>query len=170
MRRMMASFPTGVAVITAMADGGTPWGMTCTSLCSVSLDPPTLLVCLRRGSPTLAAVQDGGAFAVNLLHDGARRVAELFGSGVRDRFDRVAWYADGTRGPHLVDAAHTIADCRLVHQAVVGTHTVIMGQVEKILQLRARRPLMYGLRHYAVWPTDADGNPADCDLWITLGC
>src|SRR6266540_7393763 len=53
---LMASFPSGVAIVTATGSDGKPYGMTCSSLCSVALTPPTLLVCMRNGSPTLDAV------------------------------------------------------------------------------------------------------------------
>jgi flavin reductase (DIM6/NTAB) family NADH-FMN oxidoreductase RutF len=51
--------------------------MTCSSVTSVTLLPPTLLVCLRVGSGTLEAVSAHGGFAVNLLHEEARHAAEV---------------------------------------------------------------------------------------------
>jgi flavin reductase (DIM6/NTAB) family NADH-FMN oxidoreductase RutF len=168
-RPLMAAFPTGVVVITALGTDGRPWGMTCTSLCSVTLEPPTLLVCLRCGSPTLDAVLGSGSFAVNLLHDEARSAAELFASGALDRFERIAWQAEGTRGPHLIGSAHTVADCVVTNDAVVGTHTVVMGRVEAVVQMRAQRPLMYGLRRYAAWPDEITGDAVPADAWATLG-
>src|SRR3990170_7022726 len=90
-REMMASFPTGVSVVTAQDGIAPPCGMTCSSLCSLSVNPPTLLVCLRSDSRTLGAVVGSGAFAVNLLHGGAQSVASLFASDVPDRFQRVSW-------------------------------------------------------------------------------
>ena len=71
-RALMTRFPTGVTVVTAMDGGGRPQGMTCSSLASVCLRPPTLLVCLRTLSATQRAVEATGAFAVNLLHSGGR--------------------------------------------------------------------------------------------------
>ncbi|MFI2437075.1 flavin reductase family protein [Streptomyces sp. NPDC018693] len=152
MRTLMTGFPTGVCVVTAL-DDGVPWGMTCTSLCSVALDPATLLVCLRDGSPTLRAVLAGGAFAVNLLHDEAQPSAELFASGAADRFDRVRWETPaGACGPHLVNSAHTVADCVVSHSRPVGDHVVTMGRVRRVTRLRSQQPLLYGLRRYATWP------------------
>ncbi|MGH3309693.1 MAG: flavin reductase family protein [Streptomyces sp.] len=154
-RPLMAGFPTGVAVITTLSPGGEPWGMTCTSLCSVALDPPTLLVCLRQGSPTLDAVQGSQAFAVNILHSQARSTAELFASGVKDRFEKVAWRTVGPiGGPHLYEAAHTIADCAVEDVQPVGDHAVVMGRVVAIAQLQLQLPLLYGMRRYGSW-TDA---------------
>lgn len=158
MRPLMASFPTGVAIITTVAPDGRPWGMTCTSLCSVSLDPPILLVCLRCGSPTLEAILGSGRFAINLLHDQARSCAELFASGAPDRFDRVRWRTDDRAGgPHLLESAHTVADCTVVNERVIGDHNVIMGNVDGITFQRAQQPLLYGLRRYASWPQAEEG-------------
>ncbi|TDV49664.1 flavin reductase family protein [Actinophytocola oryzae] len=150
-RALMATFPTGVAVVTATEVDGSPRGMTCSSVCSVSVRPPTLLVCLREGSPTLSAVLGLAGFAVNLLHDEARPVAELFASGDPDRFDRVGWARDPSfAGPHLVDDAHTIADCRVTRTVRVGDHAVVFGEVHRLDLPTASppRPLLYGLRRY----------------------
>lgn len=151
-RVLMSGFPTGVSVITALTPEAVPWGMTCTSLCSVALDPPTLLVCLRQGSPTLQAALDSGRFAVNLLHQGARPIAELFASGAADRFERTPWTAEGGAcGPHLVEAAHTIADCRVTDVNEVGDHAVMMGAAVAVTRLSSQWPLLYGMRRYGEW-------------------
>jgi flavin reductase (DIM6/NTAB) family NADH-FMN oxidoreductase RutF len=152
-RQLMAGFPSGVAIITALDGAGRPRGMTCSSLCSVSLDPPILLVCVRSGSPTHRAVAETGSFAINFLHDGARPGAELFASGAADRFEQVRWTEDdSSAGPHLATLAHSIADCFVINDREVGDHNVVMGQVHRVTQLREQRPLLYGLRRYACWP------------------
>ncbi|WP_077796374.1 flavin reductase family protein [Streptomyces sp. JHA26] len=156
LRHLFAGFPTGVSVVTAQAPDGTPWGMTCTSLCSVALDPPTLLVCLRAGSPTLGAVLDSGSLSVNLLHQHARSTAELFGSGAADRFDRVPWAPARHGGPHLVEAAHTIADCAVTAEQAVGDHTVVMARATLVTSLRRPMPLLYGMRRYGSWAEDME--------------
>lgn len=156
-RMLMAGFPTGVSIVTTTGSDGTPWGMTLTSLCSVSMEPPVLLVCMRRGSPTLDALLDSGRFAVNLLHSRARVTAELFASGAQDRFERAEWRADASAGgPHLLRAAHTIADCSVTAHHVVGDHVVIMGGVTGVRRLGDQQPLLYGLRRFAIWP-ETDG-------------
>lgn len=151
-RQLMAGFPAGVAVVTAFDLAGRPWGMTCSSLCSVTLSPPTLLVCLRHNSPTRAAVCSRAAFTVNLLHDQAQATAELFASGNPHRFDLVSWCPpEGTGGPHLAGAIHAIADCRVSRLSEVGDHTVIFGEVVRISSRGKPNPLLYGLRRYAGW-------------------
>lgn len=158
-RSLMSGFPTGVAVITTFGPDGRPWGMTCSSMCSVSLDPPVLLICLRRGSPTLDAVERRTAFAVNVLHSQGRPTAELFASGAADRFDRVRWEA-GPRsaGPHLANDAHCVADCEVTRTKDVGDHTVVFGRVLRVTSHRSDpKPLLYGLRRYATWPQPREG-------------
>jgi flavin reductase (DIM6/NTAB) family NADH-FMN oxidoreductase RutF len=152
-RSFMARFPTGVSVVTALDEHGGPRGMTCSSICSVTLSPPTLLVCLRAASPTVEAVLTRGAFSVNLLHDGASSVARLFASGAADRFDRIDWRLEAdAAGPHLYEVAHAIADCLVSRADRVGDHIVVFGEVAAVSHPTEYEPLLYGLRRYAAWP------------------
>ncbi|MER6518593.1 flavin reductase family protein [Streptomyces sp. NPDC060334] len=157
-RTMMSGFPTGVSVITATDEDGAERGMTCSSVCSVSLDPPVLLICLRYGSPTLDAVVRSGAFTVNLLHAGGRGTAELFASGNPDRFGLVPWESDpAAAGPHLVTDAHTIADCEVVLTQRMGDHVTVYGEARRVTRQADEAPLLYGLRQFRDWPAAQAG-------------
>lgn len=150
-RTLMAAFPAGVAVVTAADADGQQYGMTCTAVSSVSVSPPTLLVCIQRSSRTLAVLTRTGSFAVNMLGDQARAVAELFASRGPDRFEHVSWTArPGCGGPHLEQDAHSIADCRVTGSVTVADHVVVFGEV---FQVTAEddiqpHPLVYGMREY----------------------
>lgn len=170
-RAMMRGFPTGVSIVTATDVSGTPRGMTCTSVSSVTLHPPTLLVCLRDGSPTLEAVVSSGTFSVNLLHSAAQSAAELFASGAPNRFDLIYWERSSVSGsPRLSRDAHAIAECRVNHTATVGDHTVVFGETLSVTRHSGLEPLLYGLGQYRFWPEmEADGttcnqNVHDCEL------
>jgi flavin reductase (DIM6/NTAB) family NADH-FMN oxidoreductase RutF len=153
-RALMSLFPTGVAIITAIDDDGDPHGMTCTSLSSVTLSPPTLLVCLNRASGTLRAVR-GGRFGVNLLHARGRRAAELFSTPVEDRFGEVRWkHSDVTGMPWLADDAHAFAGCVVRESTVVGDHEIVLGEVCEIVR-EGDLPLLYGMREFSVWAREA---------------
>ncbi|MYX22167.1 flavin reductase, partial [Streptomyces sp. SID8380] len=89
LRPLMSAFPSGVSVVTALDENAVPRGMTCSSLASVALDPAVLVVCLRAGGPTSDAVLGSGRFTLNLLHEDARDVSDLFASQRPDRFERV---------------------------------------------------------------------------------
>lgn len=154
LRPFMARFPTGVAVVTSMAADGEPIGMTCTSLCSVSLRPPVLLVSIRTASPTLAAVLGTEIFSVNLLDADAQPTADLFASGLRDRFSRVEWRQSlASSGPHLFRDSSAAADCQVVGSKAMGDHVVVFGQVTRVTPLTGMPPLLHGLRQYTAWPS-----------------
>jgi flavin reductase (DIM6/NTAB) family NADH-FMN oxidoreductase RutF len=127
--------------------------MTCSALCSVAVEPPTLLVGMRGESRTLRAVLDSGRFTVNLLQAVAQDVAELFASGDAHRFDRAGWALPANAaGPHLVKAAHSVADCRVGQMVRVGHQRIVFGEVYRITRLADPEPLLYGLRCFNNWP------------------
>jgi flavin reductase (NADH) len=150
-RSLMSCFPTGVAVVTALDGRRLTHGMTCTSLASVTLAPPTLLVCLRIDSGTLAALTSRGSFGVNLLHARARHVAEIFSSPTPDRFGQVTWEPSPlVRVPWLTEDAFALAECRVRGTTVVGDHSIVLGEVVNTVR-RAQDPLLYGMRRFGAW-------------------
>jgi flavin reductase (DIM6/NTAB) family NADH-FMN oxidoreductase RutF len=151
-RNLMSSFPTGVAVVTATGPDGAPRGLTCSSLCGVSADPPILLVCVHNASGTLAAMRARGTFAVNLLSGPGRVVAEVLASGDPDRFDRLDWQLTPNLFlPSLPAISHAVAECRISRVLVAGDHTVVFGRVLHVVQRDQEPPLLYGLRRFATW-------------------
>jgi flavin reductase (DIM6/NTAB) family NADH-FMN oxidoreductase RutF len=152
LRPFMSGFPTGVGVVTALDEHAEIRGTTCSSLCSVTLEPPTVLVCLRLGSRTLDAARSSGRFALNLLHGRAEEIATRFAAPGSHRFDGVRWVQDpAAAGPHLIDAAQSTADCDLTYFHLVGSHAVVYGRVRRITEYTSPRPLLYGLRRFADW-------------------
>jgi flavin reductase (DIM6/NTAB) family NADH-FMN oxidoreductase RutF len=148
-RQVMGSFPTGVSVVTAKRGDG-PRGMTCSSLMSICLDPPTLAVCLNNTSSTLRAVAEQGQFAVNLLHSGGERAARVFSSSVPDRFGMIRWSMSPSGLPWLVEDAFAIAECRVTGMTAIGDHTMVFGEVTGTGQAPGS-PLVYGHRLFRSW-------------------
>lgn len=149
-RDFMSAFCTGVAVVTAFDDAGRPHGLTCTSLTSVTLEPPTLLVCLAADSGTLAAALQGGAFLVNLLQEQGRPAAEVFASRAADRFEQVAWRPSAGGQPHLYADAFAAAECTVSRATALGDHVALFGQVVHVTG-RPGNPLLYGMRRFSSW-------------------
>ncbi|WP_164414841.1 flavin reductase family protein [Streptomyces salinarius] len=144
----MSSFFTGVTIVTAVDADGRPHGLTCSSLTSVTLTPPTLQVCLHTGSGTLAALRDQGAFAVNLLHQGGVGTAEVFASARPDRFELAAWRRSPRQGlPWLHEVSYALAECRVAGTLEVGDHMMVLGEVVGI-DNGTGRPLLYGRRAF----------------------
>ena len=150
-RDLMSSFPTGVAIVTGMHPDGAPRGMTCSSITSVTLLPPTLLVCLHVGSGTLEAVSAHGGFAVNLLHDGARHAAEVFSSAVPDRFRQVSWRTSASGIPWLDEDAFAVAECQVSSLLTVGDRAVVFGEVRHVQQAEGT-PLLHVHRRFTSLP------------------
>ncbi|GAA0384318.1 hypothetical protein GCM10010160_12830 [Acrocarpospora corrugata] len=154
-RALMSGFPTGVSVVTAMDGTGNPHGMTCTSLTSVTVTPPVLLVCLNVRSGTLGAALSSGGFAVNLLHSRGQYAAELFSSPASDRFCRTVWQPSKVvRAPWLVADAFAVAECVIEETMPTGDHVVLLGKVVNVDQ-STDVPLLYGLKQFSAWMSES---------------
>lgn len=166
----MSKFCTGVTIVTATDRHGQPHGMTCTSMTSVTLAPPTLLVCLNAQSRTLGAVQDSGSFGVNLLHSRGRRAAELFASRVPNRFDQVVWKrAERIDQLWLSEDAFAMAECSVTGIVPVGDHMVVFGLVINVVQT-VETPLIYGMRTFSSWPAGLSERGDDGAHMFPEGC
>lgn len=149
---IMASYPAGVAIVTALEADGTPRGLTTTAVSSVSADPPLLLVCVDLTSRTLPALRAGGRFVVNFLREGRSELARLFASKRDDKFEQVAWRPSSSGLPVLADDALAWAECVTVHELEPGDHVVLLGQVEEGAGAADEdAPLMYYRRSWGVW-------------------
>jgi len=142
-------------VVTTIDRHGRPRGLTCSSLSSVTLDPPTLLVCIHARSGTLQALRGHGSFAVNLLHARGRRAAEVFSSPAAERFAEVSWRPSRLGGlPWLARDAFALAECVVTRMLRVGDHSVVLGEVTDIVHA-ADMPLLYGMRQFSAWLPEA---------------
>ncbi|MFE9400336.1 flavin reductase family protein [Streptomyces sp. NPDC006530] len=156
-RALMGSHPSGVAVIATADAQGRPYGFTCTALCSLSLDPPQLLVSVANTGSTLPVIAARGAFTVNFLHGAGRRAAEAFAGPAAERFRTTAWRPGPATGlPVLAQDAHASAECRVARLIPADDHTLVIGEVlhtETHTSVPDAAPLLYGMRRYATWPT-----------------
>jgi len=128
-RRVIGNFMSGVVVITTRHDGQNH-GATVSAVCSLSLEPPMLLVCLNAASKTQEAVRQAGQFAVNVLAEDQGRLAEHFArpSPGQDKFAGVA-VRTGRLGLPLLEGALAVIECRVAEVVTGGTHRVFLGEV-----------------------------------------
>jgi flavin reductase ActVB len=149
---VMASFPSGVAIVTTLAADGAPRGLTTTAVCSVSADPPTVLVCVDIGSRTLDALRATRRFVVNFIGEGRSELCLLFASKAEDKFAQVAWRPTADGIPLLHEDVLAWAECSTLHELVVGDHVLLVASVEDGGVEPAREPpLMYYRRSWGVW-------------------
>src|SRR3977135_4659871 len=74
---IMGAFPTGVGIVTTLDEHNQPRGLTSNALCSVSADPPLLLVCVDKNSNTLPALRHSQKLVVNYLSAGRGGLGNL---------------------------------------------------------------------------------------------
>ncbi|MCB1404811.1 MAG: flavin reductase [Rhodobacteraceae bacterium] len=133
-RTAMARFPGAVTIITTRSDQGRR-GITATAVCSVSADPPSLLVCVNRATGTCQGILDSGRFAVNLLPDPSGALAMCFAGagGVtgEDKFAQGAWRGDA-HGVPVLDDARVAFSCEVAESLTAGTHQVFIGKIVEI--------------------------------------
>lgn len=127
---IMSAFPTGVAIVTTLDEHGEPKGLTTNAVCSVSADPPMLLICVDKTSRTLAALRHARRFVVNFLSDSGADVSALFASKADDKFARVTWEPGLGGVPLLTAHALAIAECRTEEEIEAGDHLILLGVVE----------------------------------------
>ena len=143
-REAMARFPGAVTIITAL-HGTERRGITATAVCSVSADPPSLLVCVNRKTGTCAAIHESRSFNVSLLPDPASPLAMRFAGaeGVtgEDKFSEGQWIEDA-RGLPLLDEALIGFSCNVSEMVDAGSHTVFIGEIMEI-RLSEGAPLVY---------------------------
>ena len=146
----MASFPVGVAVVTAREAGGGPKGLTLSAFCPVSLDPPLVLVCVAKTSNTLPVLRAAGGFTVNFLAGGREHLAVVYASKAEEKFEGIRWLPPSTPegGPILHEDSAAYAVC-VTRQAVeAGDHWVFIGEVQDAANIPGRLPLLYHRRAY----------------------
>jgi flavin reductase (DIM6/NTAB) family NADH-FMN oxidoreductase RutF len=123
---------SGAVTIVAAGAGSDRSGLTATAVCSVSDQPPTLLVCLNRGSQTLEVIRRTGSFTVNVLAGTMTALAEQFagrtGSAGGDKFSVGEWSVLCTGAPALSASLATL-DCNVAEVTEVATHAIVFGHV-----------------------------------------
>ena len=147
-RRVMGRLATGVTIVTTRADDDVH-GTTMSAVCSVSLHPQLVLVCVDHESDIHALIQESGVFAVNILHEGqASLAAELSHKGTAEllaahRLETLS-HRNGESGAPLLDDSLAHIECRVENTIEAGDHTIYVGAVVAAgVSPRADRPLLH---------------------------
>jgi flavin reductase (DIM6/NTAB) family NADH-FMN oxidoreductase RutF len=138
-----------VNLVTSNGAGGRT-GVTVSAMTSVSAEPPLLLACVNRRSPSVAVIRQNGVFCINALSAEQKDLADTFAgrpsTGQPFDFAAAQWTTLTTAAPALVDAVANL-DC-VVHDIVeAGSHTIFIGRVVGAA-FRNVKPLVYCDRTY----------------------
>lgn len=145
----MALLAAAVNLVTTGGPAG-EGGFTASAVTSVTDDPATLLVCVRRAGSATPLVRANGVVCVNTLSAGQEALSSAFGSStgtLADRFALGEWTKLVTGAPVLRGAIANF-DCRIAQVTEVGTHSVLFCQVLAVHTVPDAAPLLYFNRAY----------------------
>ena len=155
-RNAMARVCAPVNVITTNGASGRG-GFTATAMCSVTDEPPTLLVCMNSKSAQASVFLNNRRFCVNVLTGEHKDLASSFAGAQPDmaaRYASAEWVNLRSGNQALADAIVSF-DCMLVDSRQVGTHHIFIGEVTDIRSRTDGHALLYFDRNFVHVPTQA---------------
>jgi flavin reductase (DIM6/NTAB) family NADH-FMN oxidoreductase RutF len=152
-RKAMRTLASAVSIVSTAHDGRR-FGMTATAVCSLSMQPPTLLVCVNQSTSLHHPVLSAGRFCINILHADQDELARTFGrKGIEDRFASGNWQVDDRGVPFVADAQASIF-CAVEETYGHRTHSIVVGAVYRAAVREAVHPLLYQDGRYTVGLAD----------------
>ncbi|WP_375481094.1 flavin reductase [uncultured Jatrophihabitans sp.] len=139
-KHVVGHLTSGVTVVTGEANG-TRFGMTASSVTSLSVKPPMMLVCINRSAPTADAILRARYYTINVLGVGQEDLARQFAIPSPDKFRGVRVAEGRLGGPVLSDALASI-ECEVEDSVTAGTHAIFIGRVADAIA-RVGEPLAY---------------------------
>jgi flavin reductase (DIM6/NTAB) family NADH-FMN oxidoreductase RutF len=140
-RNALGTYGTGVTIVTAMASDGKPYGVTCNSFASVSLNPPLVLWSLGMFSQGLPIFQNASHFAVNVLDVSQQELAVKFAKSSGEKFAGVEW-KPGLGSAPIIAGCVAQFQCRAVNRYYGGDHIIFLGAVEAY-SYNGQEPLLF---------------------------
>lgn len=144
LRQAMRRVAQTVTILTTRV-GDQRFGITASAFTTVSMDPPSVMVAVNNQASLSGPLQERRAFAVNVLGEDQRAIAEAFADRNRtldERFAVGAW-EDHPADLPICREALAVLVCSADHATRYGTHTVTIGRVEDVLLSGADRPLVW---------------------------
>ena len=140
--RAMRGITSTVTVISAK-DGENKQAMTATSVASLSLDPPTMLICINHEASIHDVIKKGLGFCINILSVGQEDLADICSIKEKEveRFLEGNWSeSDGI--PYNKDSQSNMF-CNCIKAIEHTTHTIYLGEIIKVLNQSSFNPLLY---------------------------
>ena len=146
-RSVLGRFPSGVTVVTTKAADGSDQGMTVSAFCSLSLEPPLILICIEKTASVYTALTTAPAFIVNILSAKQEQIARRFSIVDIDRFEGVG-FSRSRNGIVVLDDVLGVIECNRFSLHDGGDHTIVVGEVEAG-RAETGAPLLYYRGGYA---------------------
>jgi flavin reductase (DIM6/NTAB) family NADH-FMN oxidoreductase RutF len=134
--------------------GSNRYAMTATAVNELSMDPPSMLICVNRRASLFAPLCDGAHFCINILQASQAEISALCSGKARGeaRFAVGSWSNSPLGPPYLLEAQSSFV-CRNVSKLEFGTHGIFVGQVEQVLMRGQNDPLVYMDGRYGAFAT-----------------
>ncbi|PXW25695.1 flavin reductase [Paraburkholderia caballeronis] len=131
-RDAMARLGAAVHIITTDGAVGRA-GFTASAVCSVTDSPPSVLVCINRNSSAYAATLGNRTVCINTLSASQQPLSAAFSAKapMDVRFESGEWIEEAGRAPALRDAIMSL-HCRIASTVSVGTHDILLCEVDRI--------------------------------------
>jgi flavin reductase (DIM6/NTAB) family NADH-FMN oxidoreductase RutF len=146
-RAALGRFASGITIVTARDQKGRDHGMTVSAFCSVSLEPPLVLVSIGHDASMHELIMNVEELGINVLSTTQEPLSRRFADPESDRFDGVG-YTRGESGIALLDDALVHLECTVVARHEAGDHTLIVCTVDRAAASDGR-PLLYYRGGYA---------------------
>ena len=146
-RAVLGRFPSGVTVVTTKDADGSDHGMTVSAFCSVSLQPPLVLICIEKTASAYKALTMAPGFVVNILSARQEQIARRFSIIDIERFEGIG-FTRSQNGYAVLDDVLGVIECSRVSMSDGGDHTIILGEVEAT-RAENGTPLLYYRGGYA---------------------
>jgi flavin reductase (DIM6/NTAB) family NADH-FMN oxidoreductase RutF len=146
-RAVLGRFSSGVTVVTLVDADGIDCGMTVSAFCSVSLEPPLVLICVDHEASIHESMSEAEYFTVNILSEGQEALARRFADPESDRFQGIG-FSRGGNGTAILGDILGYVQCKVVTRHSAGDHDIIIGEVEEA-SADEGRPLLYYRGGYA---------------------
>lgn len=139
-RSLLGRFATGVTVVTARDSAGMHEGMTVSAFCSVSLEPPLVLMCIDKTATMFETLTTGTHFTVNVLASHQEEIARRFATTESAKFDGIGYTV--TDDHAVLDDVLAHAQCARISSTEAGDHTIVVGEVRSAT-VNDGEPLLY---------------------------
>jgi flavin reductase (DIM6/NTAB) family NADH-FMN oxidoreductase RutF len=140
-RASLGRFVSGVTVVTTKDTSGKLHGLTVSAFCSVSLEPPLILVCVHKETGSHYAFEESKLFVVNILAEDQQHLSNQFASPREDKFEGVS-FRNGIEDLPVLEGCLVNLECRLKHAYDGGDHTIFVGEIHRAHLLEGN-PLTY---------------------------
>ena len=141
-RALWSNFPTGVSVISFYTPDGGIHGITANSVCSVSLDPLLILVCVAHNARSFPMLDASDRFVMNFLAQGQEEQSNFFASSKTEGAGPFEWDKTASGLPAL-EGALGFLDCTVHAKHEAGDHTIFVGRVDEMSIREGAEPLAY---------------------------